>query len=293
VQLALQAMLLEEQGYRVEKVAAYYQAEHRRVVVDLTAELRDQARAEVAAARATHAQLKAPPPLVDSPKCRGCSLNAICQPDEVCAVTGLSSWEAGTELRRVVPSSADAVPAYVSLAGARVGVRGSSLTVTPPEGSDVEKATIGLGKTAHLAIVGNAQISTQALRACLEAGIPVCFLSTGARLFGIAVGDESRAVHVRIAQHAAHAAPENGLALAIARVLIADKIANQRTVLRRNAADAEIDDGVLPRMQRLVDEVGARGCAASLLAVEAEAGKRYWSVFSTLAANWLLRPDTR
>lgn len=279
VQITLQALLLRDAGYRVDEIAAYYRAERRRVRLPLTDEMVARALAEVDAARRTLLSPLAPAPLVDSPKCRGCSLNVLCQPDEVSALTGRAVWEPGEAIRRVVPEASDAQPAYITIPGARVGVKGQSLQVVPPESSDEAKVTIGLSRTSHVALIGTAQMTTQALRACLEAAIPVCFMSTGGRVYGIAQGEESRAVYVRMAQFGAHGGER---ALAIARVLIADKIANQRTMLRRNG---DPEAGTLERMKRLSNECLEVDSPAALLAKEGEGAKRFWQVFSALCGR--------
>src|SRR5262249_61961316 len=53
-----------------------------RVVVAWTSELRAEALGAIAAAREAQRAKERPPPLVDSPKCRGCSLVEVCLPDE-------------------------------------------------------------------------------------------------------------------------------------------------------------------------------------------------------------------
>ncbi|MCP4498358.1 MAG: CRISPR-associated endonuclease Cas1 [Deltaproteobacteria bacterium] len=316
IQLILQAMLLEEAGFAVQEIAAYYRAERRRVRVRLTSEMRGKAIQEVAAARETLTSNEPPLPLLDSPKCRGCSLNAICQPDEINALAGRSSWEwiqqkeasdEGEEnaevpdgLRRVVPMNADAQPLVVSIPGARVGIRKDSLTITPPElrlrkGEKApEKETkpkvqkVGLSQISHVAIVGTAQMSSQALRACMDAGLAVSFSSTGGRVYGMASGEEPHGVYVRMAQHAAF--PKEGpkpVAMAIAKALIADKIANQRVMLRRNIRALEGEDAEAPlaRLAKLVQEIAEVEEPQTLLAKEGEAAKLYWKAFSKLCAR--------
>ena len=98
VQLVLQALILRERGYRVERVAAYHAAERRRVVVDVTEERVARAVTAVEEARRVRALAHPPPPLVDSPKCPGCSLNAICQPDEVHVLASADARNKGTPL---------------------------------------------------------------------------------------------------------------------------------------------------------------------------------------------------
>ena len=82
VQLALQAIVLRENGYECGEACGFYRKTRQRVRVPVDALL--LAEAEEAAARAweTARAGQIPEPLVDSPKCAGCSLNSICLPDE-------------------------------------------------------------------------------------------------------------------------------------------------------------------------------------------------------------------
>jgi len=280
VQVTLQGLLLRDAGHRVQRVGVFYAATRQRVVVDLDDARVARARAAVDEARRVQQSPTAPPPLVDSPKCPGCSLNAICQPDEVNALSGRVTCDELTPLRRVIPEAADTRPLYITDPGARVFAERQTLVIEP-RADDAPKQKVGLSTIDHVCVLGTAQLSTAALRALLEEGVSVAFLSSSGWLAGVAVGDESRAVGVRMAQHRAWG---TDAALAVARALVADKIHNQRTMLRRNAGDA-VDDGTLARLKRLVDECACAATPAALLALEAEAAKRYWQVFSLLAGR--------
>jgi CRISPR-associated protein Cas1 len=82
IQLALQAIILRENGYECEEAVVFYQRTRQRVRVPVTAEFIAQAEEAVARAWQLAETGVIPPPLVDSPKCVACSLNAICLPDE-------------------------------------------------------------------------------------------------------------------------------------------------------------------------------------------------------------------
>jgi CRISP-associated protein Cas1 len=86
VQMAVQALVLRDNGYRCEEAVIYYVATKQRVRVPIdeatvawTLDMLRQARETAAAGRI-------PPPLVDSPKCPRCSLVGICLPDETAAL---------------------------------------------------------------------------------------------------------------------------------------------------------------------------------------------------------------
>lgn len=81
LQLAAQAMCLEEMTGRVVTEGAIYQASSkRRRVVAITPVLREAVVQTVEAVRATLQAGKMPPPFVSDPRCKECSLNDICQP---------------------------------------------------------------------------------------------------------------------------------------------------------------------------------------------------------------------
>lgn len=89
LQLAAQAMCLEEMlGRSVPRGAIYHASSRRRREVDITAELRGRVVETVTAIRAMLAAGVLPPPANDG-RCRECSLQEICQPEAVAATDKL------------------------------------------------------------------------------------------------------------------------------------------------------------------------------------------------------------
>lgn len=83
IQLAAQAMCLEEMnGKVITHGAIYHHGSRRRREVVITQELRDQVKETVSAIRAMLDFGKLPPPANDA-RCRECSLKEICQPEAV------------------------------------------------------------------------------------------------------------------------------------------------------------------------------------------------------------------
>jgi CRISPR-associated exonuclease Cas4 len=81
VQLAAQALCLEEMsGRAVPEGALYYATSRRRRVVVIDEALRATVQATTAAVRAMLAAGLLPPPTEDARRCRGCSLRERCQP---------------------------------------------------------------------------------------------------------------------------------------------------------------------------------------------------------------------
>src|SRR6185312_14662378 len=94
VQLALQAIVLRESGYRCDEAVVFYRKTRQRVRIPVDAALIAEAEDAVARAWDLAGYGEIPPPLVDSPKCVGCSLNTICLPDETNRLAGIDLSEA-------------------------------------------------------------------------------------------------------------------------------------------------------------------------------------------------------
>ncbi|MCA9629193.1 MAG: CRISPR-associated protein Cas4, partial [Myxococcales bacterium] len=179
-QLCVHVLLLREHGYECDGAAIFFAAEQRRVPITIDAELERLTREAIARARELYRQTELPPPLMNSPKCRGCSLVGICLPDEV---NQLKSGEAVVEdaerqrakhltepttaLRRLHASRDEKEPLIVQEHGARVGLAAKQLKITSRDG---QVSTARLAHTSHVVLYGNAQISTQATVELLRRG---------------------------------------------------------------------------------------------------------------------------
>lgn len=159
-----------------------------------------------------------PPPLDDSPKCPRCSLVGICLPDETTLLREAAAHDEDGEptstrsasgdrdgngqrhkVRRLVPARQDALPLYVQEQGAWLGKSGDELTVKL-KGELLTK--VRLIDTSQVALLGNVQVSAQALREITVRGIPVCHFSYGGWFHGMTVGMAHKNVELRIRQYA-------------------------------------------------------------------------------------------
>ncbi len=276
VQLAAQAIVLRENGYRCDAGVIYYAASRTRVRVPIddelvrrTLELRDRAR-EIAASG------RLPPPLTDSPKCPRCSLVGICLPDEVQTLRELEHGRRPpAEPRRLLPARQDALPVYVQAQGGSIGKTGDQLYI---QAKDQPRQTLRLLDVAQLNIFGNVQLSTQALRELTARGIPVCYFSWGGWFQAITTGMPHKNVELRIRQYQTF--EDERASLDFARRMIHGKIANCRTLLRRNcdprprAALRDLND--LRKAALRADH------APTLLGIEGNAGRIYFEQFSAM-----------
>lgn len=212
VQLCAQGLILEENGYQVERGELYFVTSKQRVSVEFDTTLRARTLQLLAELREVGERREAPPPLRDSPKCPRCSLVGICLPDETNLLRDLelltpeepetetpSEANARGRVRRLVPARDDRLPLYVHTAGSKVGRSGGELVVETRDGA---KQTTRLSDTSHLAVFGAVQVSTQALHSLCEHGISVLYLSSGGWLQAIARGMDHKNVELRQRQFA-------------------------------------------------------------------------------------------
>ncbi|HEX2690287.1 MAG TPA: CRISPR-associated endonuclease Cas1 [Kofleriaceae bacterium] len=272
VQLCAQALILEENGYEVERGVLYFVASKQRIEVPIDEELRARTRELLADLRATSARPEAPPPLVDSPKCPRCSLVGICLPDETNLLRGQDDAD---RVRRLVPARDDALPLYVQSPGAKVGRSGAELIV---ETRDGEKRSVRISDTSHVALFGAVQISTQALHELCDQGISVVYLTAGGWFRAMTRGMDHKNVELRRHQFTAAASTERSLQLA--RRLVAVKIRNCRTIIRRNANDPPAY--TLERQKELITKAEAATSLESLLGIEGTAARLYFEAYGNM-----------
>src|SRR5690606_38874155 len=222
------------------------------------------------------AEGRIPPPLESSPKCAGCSLNVICLPDEVLHLrSGLE------DVRLLHPARDDLIPVYVQEQGCRVGVSNQILQIRGPDGSKLQE--VRLSEMSQLNLLGNVGITTPAIRELVNQGIPVSFFSFGGWYYGRLEGNGHKNVELRRAQYRSADMP--GVALALGRRFVTAKIANQRTLVRRNHPDASRD--VLVGLEQMRQAAAGASSLEELLGYEGNAARLYFSAF-----NGMLRPPS-
>lgn len=285
-QLAAQIIVLRENGYRSEEGIVYYRATGQRVRVAFDETLANETERLIEEAWRTAAQEVIPAPLLDSPKCPRCSLAGICLPDETLAsaatdtetpvqlgLFGTPRKQAKREVRPIVTPRSELRPLYLSTQGLRVGKSGAVLQVKDDR-AVVQEARIG--ETCQVNVMGNVQISTQAVQALCEAEVPICYFSMGGWFYGITTGLNQKNVVLRRSQF--RLSEQEYFQIRLARQLVEGKIRNQRTLLQRNHVEPPRDtlDGLREMARRAT-------CAASLeelLGIEGNAARLYFGAFA-------------
>lgn len=272
VQLCVQGLLLREQGFTCERGVLYFVGSRERVEVVFDDELVTRTFELVTGMRAMTQATVAPPPLVDSPKCPRCSLVSLCLPDEV---GWLRSSHQGEEpvLRKLIPTNDDALPLYVQTPGAKLAKDGECLKI---KDHDEVIGEARLVETSQVVLYGSVQVSTQVVQELCKRGVPLVYCSSGGWFYGMTTGLLHKHVELRRRQYAAAADPERCLLLA--RRFVQAKIANCRTLLRRNHRAAP--ETVVQDMKRDQVQAGAAGSLETLLGIEGTAARRYFSEFA-------------
>lgn len=309
IQLAAQAIVLRDNGYDCQEGIIFYVKTRQRVRVRIDEGLLAWARMTLEEARAVAASGSIPPPLIDSPKCPGCSLVGICLPDETRLLghadsdlpdlppdpsrqpdlidglldqmldsgtdDGLNSGRAeGPPLpRRLVAARDDLRPLYLNTQGLHVGKAGNVLKIKEKDRTLQE---VRIGETCQVNLFGHIQLSTQAIQALCENEVPICYFSMGGWFYGVTHGLGVRNVMLRREQFRLAADPD--FCLGLARSLIAGKIRNQRTMLQRN--HVEPPPGKVARLKELCDDAEQAPSIEQLLGIEGNAARIYFELFS-------------
>lgn len=272
VQLCVQGLILEEHGYTCTEGVLYFAESRERVRVAFDEELRSLTRNAIDGLRLIAAGGRIPPPLQDSPKCPRCSLVGICLPDEV---NSLLKHETST--RPLAVARDEALPLYVQARGAKVAKKGETVEISI---DDEIVQTARLIDVSQVVLLGQVYVTTPTLHELMSREIPVSWHSFGGWFMGHTIGTGHKNVEIRTAQYRASFDPQ--ICLRLAKVLVAAKIQNQRTLLRRNwkseAPHEQITDGFQPDLrntQRAAD-------LGQLLGAEGMAAARYFRNFGAM-----------
>src|SRR5467141_625258 len=257
VQLCVQGLILEDNGYSCSEGALYFRESRERVRVRFDDALRSKALAAVHGLRLVAAGGRIPPPLEDSPKCPRCSLVGICLPDEV------NFFRHGAAPRPLAVDIELALPVYVQATPARVRKRGETLVI---QTDNDQETTARLIDTSHLVLIGAVDVTAPVLHELMRRDIPVSWYSGSGWFLGHTIGTGHRNVELRTAQYRASFDP--AFCLRFARGLVVSKLRNGRTLLRRNTREGTPPDALLASLQRAARGVAEANSLPQLLGVE-------------------------
>ncbi|RJP53926.1 MAG: CRISPR-associated endonuclease Cas1 [Anaerolineaceae bacterium] len=277
VQVCAQGLLLREHGFKTDHGFIYFAGSKERVKVAFDDDLIARTLDAVSGFRVDSMKEKPPPPLIDSPKCPRCSLVGICLPDEVGFLTHGSD-----EIRAIYPRVQDSLPLYIQSGGSYVKKDGGQLII---EEKKERVAEARLMDTSQVVLFGHSGISTPALHECFRRDIPVTFMSYGGWFIGHCVGTGHKNVITRTLQY--QTSFDETKCLRIARKLIAAKIHNCRTLLRRNWKEDGGNEDHLPApvltvLKNDIIQAARVSSIQTLLGVEGNAARSYFERFSAM-----------
>ncbi len=224
VQLCAQGLLLREHGFECDAGVLYFVASRERVRVPFDTSLIEQTLTAIHGLRGVAYAGRIPPPLADSPKCPRCSLVGICLPDEVRLLNA-----APVVPRPLFAEKEYAVPLYVQSPRAWLRKDEERIVI------EVERQKVGearLREVSQVVLFGSSGLSTPLLHELMRREIPVSYHTYGGWFVGHTVGLGHRNVDTRIHQY--RASFDEQTCLRLARGWVAAKIANCRTLMRRN-----------------------------------------------------------
>lgn len=172
---------------------------------------------------------------------------------------------------------------FVATQGAYLAKEGEAVVVRVQKQATIRVPVHNLG---GIVCFGNVACSPFLLGLCGERGVAVSFLSENGRFLARSHGFTSGNVLLRRAQY--RCADDPGFATAVARPMVAAKIANARTVVLRAGRDhgERVEPGELRGtvavLERCLEACRAAVSLDELRGIEGEAARAYFAVFNHL-----------
>ena len=275
MQLAAQCLLLRASGYLCSKAYIYYRGNKKKITLDFDNRLIGAVTTVIQKAHQAVDSEQLPPPLVKSDKCFRCSLNQICLPDETQCIKKQID-----KPRRIVVGRDDAGIIYAITAGTYITKKNYSLVICIP---DKPERQIPLKDVSHVCIQGNCQITTQAIHALVRAGVTINYLTAGGWLQAITTSPLSKNISLRKKQFEKFV--EEEFITKLARSIIAAKISNQRTLLRRNLNTSISSKCCLERLSELTNRLDDAQTIDTIRGLEGSAANIYWHNFPSMLSE--------
>lgn len=267
IQLALQSLCLTSMGYEVVGCAVHFMGSRRSVDVDITESDEIEARHFVQLTRDVVLADHAPEALVDDPRCGKCSHAGVCLPDE-------RQWE--PVRRRVQVADHEGHVLHVTVPGSRVSLAKGRVRISQ---NGEETGSVPLEKVSGVVAHGNVDISGALLRELMWRGLSVVWCSGRGRVVGFSNTAQSPNGSARHKQAIASGAGD----LDVGREMIASKIANQATILRRGGGDpVALNVKSMRKGQRSAETAAG---IPELLGAEGDAAARYFGCFRHLLSD--------
>jgi CRISPR-associated protein Cas1 len=244
IQLIAYAVLLEEAfGQPIPEGRIRYHAANVTVRVPIDEAARADLQQALDHARRLRESVERPPITDNERLCARCSLAPVCLPEEV-----RQDRQPERDPVRLFPPDRDGATLHVVSQGAQVGCSGDSLVVRPRDQPQTKHAIHGV---ESVLLYGFAQLTTQALRKCVEHGVSVHWLSiTGHHTASLT--PTAGQVQRRIRQY--RALTDEAICLRLARALVHAKVEGQhRYLLRATRGGSTVREDLLSQLSGIQD----------------------------------------
>lgn len=267
IQLALQGVCLEAMGHTVTGHAVYFTTQRRSVEVPIDDVVRARAVEFVGLTRDLVVSPIAPAPLVSDPRCGRCSHAGVCLPDENREIN---------PARAVSVRDPDGQVLHLATPGSRASMRAGRVVVHV---SGEEIASLPVERVQGLVVHGNCDVSSALLRELLWRNVCIVWATFRGRAIGFARSTDSPNGGSRARQ----AGMPNEVVLPLACELIATKIANQATQLRRSSRQEAAQP--VARLREMARRAQQAPDTRYLLGVEGDSAAIYFANFPNMLSR--------
>ncbi len=279
LQIIAYTVLLEETfGQTIPEGRVRYHAANVTVRVPIDEAARADLQTAIVEAHRLRESLERPPITENGRLCEKCSLAPVCLPEEV-----RQDREPERDPVRLFPPDRDGTTLHVVAQGTSIGISYDSLVVKPREGPVVKHPARGIDTVL---LHGFNQISTQAIRKCVEHGIGVHWLSVSGHHTASLVPTAGQ-VQRRIRQY--HALTDEDTCLRLAKQLAAAKVEGQyRYLMRASRGDEESRTEIqrsLDGIQPLLSQIANVTNRDSLRGLEGSAAVHYFAAVRKLLGS--------
>ncbi len=290
LQVIAYALLLEEAfGQPIPEGRIRYHAANVTVRVPIDDAARADLHAAVAEARCLRQTVERPPIAENERLCARCSLAPVCLPEEV-----RQEREPEHDPVRLFPPDRDGTTLHVISQGTQVGCSGDSLMVRPRDQPETKHPIRGVDTVL---LHGFTQLTTQALRRCVEHGVGVHWMTIGG-WHTASLTPTAGQVQRRIRQY--RALTDEATCLRLAKALVHAKVEGQhRYLLRATRGGSDTRQDLLPNLTAIQDALRAVHAAPdrdSLRGQEGQAAVHYFQGLRAVLGDQVpeeLRSTTR
>ena len=153
---------------------------------------------------------------------------------------------------------------YIKEQGAMIQKNGERIIVTKNHKQLLDVPVLHI---ENIAVIGNVQISTQALHLLMEKGVDVSYLSYSGQYLGHTAAEASKNIFLRFEQYRFYM--DERRRLEMAKCIVRNKIENQMAVIRQHRWNEEYDwKADIRSMETLLTSIPKKETANELLGVE-------------------------